>query len=122
MILPQCPAARANQWLGPRKDQRDSLLSAIADLVRIKAQEFSVPSNRIFAAGVDSGGDACWALMNGEPGLFARALVAGAAPPPKGTTLATKGKVRVSPGENRKASIDNAFSSKSIDWLLQLDR
>lgn len=118
ILLPQCPSSRAGHWTGAQKNRRDGLLDAISELVLSKAAEFAVPSNRIFAVGVDTGGDACWALMDSKPRIFARALVAGAASPPRSIPHATRELVRETPGENRKTAIDNAFDSKSIDWLL----
>jgi len=82
ILLPQCPTGRESNWVGARKGRRDGFLKDIARLVQEKTNEFSVVSDRTFVVGVDSGGDACWPLLADNPSLFARALVAGAAPVP----------------------------------------
>lgn len=100
IILPQCPRGRDDNWLGVRKGRRDGLLRDIASLVRAKTNEFNVASGRIFVAGVDSGGDACWALLADNPGLFARALVAGACPVPESVAGDIRSAVRIVQGES----------------------
>ena len=57
-------------------------------------------SGRVFAVGVDSGGDACWPLLSDNPNLFSRALVAGAAPVPTYAATNILAAVRIVQGES----------------------
>lgn len=117
IILPQCPAARANQWLGAAKNGRDGLLPTIAELVHVKATEFGAPPGHVLAVGVESGGDACRALMAEHPDVFTRALVAGtkASDSHAQTARETAGEIR------SVATNGGSFDRKSLDWLLGND-
>ena len=100
ILLPQCPAGRESNWLGAKKGRRDGLLKDVARLVQEKTNEFSVAEGRMFVVGVDSGGDACWPLLADNPGLFTRALVAGAAPVPASAATNILAAVRIVQGES----------------------
>ena len=100
ILLPQCPAWRESNWLGAKRGRRDGLLKDIARLVQAKTNEFNVASGRVFVLGVDSGGDACWPLLADNPGLFSRALVAGAAPVPASDAAGIEAAVRIVQGES----------------------
>ena len=109
ILLPQCPNGREGNWLGARKGHRDGLLRDIAQLVQEKTNEFSVAAERTFVVGVDSGGDACWPLLADNPSLFARALVAGAAPVPASAATNILAAVRIIHGES-----DHVHSESSV--------
>jgi tetratricopeptide (TPR) repeat protein len=100
ILLPQCPGGREGNWLGSRKGRRDGLLADIASLVQVKTNEFNVATERTFVVGVDSGGDACWPLLANNTSLFARALVAGAAPVPASAATNITAAVRIVHGES----------------------
>ena len=108
ILLPQCPPGRENNWLGAKKGRRDGLLQDIALLVQEKTNEFHVASERVFVVGVDSGGDACWPLLADNPSLFARALVAGAAPVPASSARAIQAPVRIVQGESDRLHREDA--------------
>ena len=100
ILLPQCPTGRDSNWLGAKKGRSDGLLKDITLLVQDKTNEFNVAAERIFVVGVDSGGDACWPLLADNPGLFSRALVAGAAPIPADSAPRIQAAVRIVQGES----------------------
>jgi poly(3-hydroxybutyrate) depolymerase len=49
----------------------DSQLSDVLHVVRRSAEEWPVDEDRIYAAGVSSGGDACWRFAENYPDVFA---------------------------------------------------
>ena len=58
-LVPQCPAGRANAWIGVNRGHSDNLLEAVAELTRQTAQTFGVSSNRVFVVGTGAGAAAC---------------------------------------------------------------
>lgn len=111
VILPQCPGGRENLWLGQKKKSSDGLLGVVAKLVRTKIQEFRIPAERVFLAGVDSGADAAWTLLSQFPDLFVRALLAGAGPVPSEAVPKITAQVRLYQGESDRQCPVNMVES-----------
>ena len=58
-LVPQCPAGRANAWIGANRGHSDNLLEVVAELTRQTALTFGVSSNRVFVVGTGAGAAAC---------------------------------------------------------------